>query len=88
MCFAVGHESGAANVVVLEPTRNLLAARKYAQYAFQAVVLVAMTAKSETARVIAAKELLEAGRNFSRRYGKVPEAPLEEVEVAPSQSGR
>jgi hypothetical protein len=55
-------------------------ARKYAQYAFQALVTVAMTAKSETARVIAAKELLDRG------YGKVPEAPPEAVE-APSQSG-
>jgi hypothetical protein len=40
-----------------------------------------MTAKSETARVIAAKELLDPG------YGKVPEAPPEAVEVTPSQSG-
>jgi hypothetical protein len=41
-----------------------------------------MTAKSETARVIAAKELL-AGV-----YGKVPEAPPEAVAVIPSQSGQ
>lgn len=61
--------------------RDLDRARKYAHYAFQALVAVAMTAKSETARVIAAKELLDRG-------GKVPDAPPETVNVTPSQNGQ